>query len=145
MFCFVVVDGEDDVFLLLFYPRNLPLKFHQNWVSYSWDIADIEFVWGGWWGLQSHFIVKPNHCVEVRLGVWQYQNMALNMTNLRALEPCHRTCPRDQRNTNNSTEQDFIRKQIILFGMYSFDTKTNTDYSGKIFRKTNTEYKYLSK
>ena len=26
-------------------PRNLPLKFHQNWVSNSRDIADIEFVW----------------------------------------------------------------------------------------------------
>ena len=32
-------------------PRNLPFKFGQNWVSNSWDIADIEFVWvvgGGW-------------------------------------------------------------------------------------------------
>ena len=28
--------------------RNLPLKFHQNRVSNSWDIADIEFLlWGG--------------------------------------------------------------------------------------------------
>ena len=26
-------------------PRNLHLKFHQNQISYSWDIADIEFVW----------------------------------------------------------------------------------------------------
>ena len=26
-------------------PKNLPLKFHQNRVSNSWDIADIEFVW----------------------------------------------------------------------------------------------------
>ena len=25
-------------------PRNLPLKFHQNWVSNSWDSANIEFV-----------------------------------------------------------------------------------------------------
>ena len=24
-------------------PRNLPLKFGQNWASYIWDIADIEF------------------------------------------------------------------------------------------------------
>ena len=50
--------------------RNLPLKFHQNRVSNSWDIADIEFVW---WGMRSHFRVKPNRCVgvEVRLGFWQ--------------------------------------------------------------------------
>ena len=25
--------------------RNLPLKFHKNRVSNSWDISDIEFVW----------------------------------------------------------------------------------------------------
>ena len=34
-------------------PRNLPLKFHQNMVSNSWYIADIELVWFGWvvwWG-----------------------------------------------------------------------------------------------
>ena len=34
-----------------------------------------KFLWvGGWWvgwGLQSHFHVKPNRCVEVRLGFWQ--------------------------------------------------------------------------
>ena len=28
-------------------PRNLPVKFHQNRVSNSWDIANIEFVSGG--------------------------------------------------------------------------------------------------
>ena len=28
-------------------PRNLCLKFHQNRVSNSWDIVDIEFVWLG--------------------------------------------------------------------------------------------------
>ena len=28
-------------------PRNLPLKFGQNWVTNSWDIADIEFLVGG--------------------------------------------------------------------------------------------------
>ena len=49
--------------------RNLPLKFHQNRVSNSRDIADIEFLWWGGvdgWCLQSHFIVKPN--VVMRLG-----------------------------------------------------------------------------
>ena len=48
--------------------RNLPLKFHQNRVSNSWDIADIEFLW---WvvvgGVQSHFHVQPNCSVEVVL------------------------------------------------------------------------------
>ena len=29
---------------------------------------DIEFVWGGW-GVPSHFHVKPNRCVEVRVRV----------------------------------------------------------------------------
>ena len=29
-------------------PRNLHLKFCQNWFSNSWDITDIEFS-GGWW------------------------------------------------------------------------------------------------
>ena len=29
-------------------PRNLALKFGQNWVSNSWDISDIEFSDGGW-------------------------------------------------------------------------------------------------
>ena len=37
--------------------RSQPLKFRQNWVSISGDIADIEFVCGGWVGLQSHFHV----------------------------------------------------------------------------------------
>ena len=39
-------------------PRNLRLKFCQNWFSNSRDIADIEFVVVG--GVQSHFHVKPN-------------------------------------------------------------------------------------
>ena len=49
--------------------RNLPLKFHQNRVSNSWDIAYIEFLW--WWGLQSNFIVKPN--IVLGLG-WGFDN-----------------------------------------------------------------------
>ena len=52
-------------------PRNLSLKFHQNWVSNSWDIPDIEFLWGGGWGVQSHFQVKPN--LVLRLG-WGFDN-----------------------------------------------------------------------
>ena len=51
--------------------RNLPLKFHQNRVSNSWDIADIEFLW--WWVVQSHFIVKPN--LALRLD-WGFDNKA---------------------------------------------------------------------
>ena len=39
-------------------PMSLHLKFHQNRVSNSWDIANIEFLWWWWWGgLQSHFRV----------------------------------------------------------------------------------------
>ena len=38
-------------------PRNLPLKFHPNRVSTSYDIANIEFVWVGWGGMQSYFRV----------------------------------------------------------------------------------------
>ena len=47
---------------VLYVPRNLSSKFH---LSNSWDILDIEFVWVGW-GVQSHFIVKPN--LVLRLG-----------------------------------------------------------------------------
>ena len=47
-------------------PRNLPVKFHQNRVSNSCDIADFEFVW--WWVGGGGGGVKPNHCAEVRLG-----------------------------------------------------------------------------
>ena len=54
-------------------PRKLPLKFYQNWVSNSWDIADIEFLW---WvvGVQSQFIVNPN--LVLRLG-WGFDNFKL--------------------------------------------------------------------
>ena len=38
-------------------PRNLPLKFDQNRVSNSGDIADIEFLWGGGC-MQSFFSVS---------------------------------------------------------------------------------------
>ena len=56
-------------------PRNLRLKFCQNWFSNSRDIADIEFVVvvGG---VQSHFRVKPKlrlGKVELRLG-WGFDN-----------------------------------------------------------------------
>ena len=48
---------------------NLHLKFHQNRVSNSWDIANIEFVWKihSLYGedpqlicVQTYFHVKPN-------------------------------------------------------------------------------------
>ena len=57
-------------------PMNLRLKFRQNRVSNSWDITDIEFLWGGGlgWGVQSHFHAKPNFgwiVVELTLSlVW---------------------------------------------------------------------------
>ena len=52
--------------------RNLPSKFHQNRVSNSWDIADIEFVWGGGVGFAKSFYCQTQPCVEVRLGFWQF-------------------------------------------------------------------------
>ena len=54
--------------------RKLPLKFHQNRVSNSWDIADIDFLWWWWWGVQSHFVVKPN--LVLRLG-WGFDNTGI--------------------------------------------------------------------
>ena len=48
--------------------RKLPLKFHPNRVSNSWDISDIEFVWVV---IVKSFSGKPNRWVEVRLGFWQ--------------------------------------------------------------------------
>ena len=52
--------------------RNLPLKFHQNRVSNTWDIADIELLWSGWVGFAESFYCQTQICVEVRLGFWQY-------------------------------------------------------------------------
>ena len=43
---------------VLDFPRKLPFKFHQNRVSNSGDIADIEFLWVG--GIQSHFPQRKN-------------------------------------------------------------------------------------
>ena len=47
-------------------PRNLPLKFGQNRVNNSWDIADIEFVWGGWVVFTVVFV--SNLQLQLRLG-----------------------------------------------------------------------------
>ena len=51
--------------------RNLPLKFHQNRVSNSWDIANIEFLWvvGGGGGVST---LKRT---LVRLDVWLLQSI----------------------------------------------------------------------
>ena len=49
--------------------RNLPLKFHQNRVSNSWDIANIEFLWVV--GCAQSLYCQTQPCVEVRLGFWQ--------------------------------------------------------------------------
>ena len=61
--------------------RNPPLKFHQNRISNSWDIADIELLW--WWvgwGLQSNFRVKPNLCwIVVELRLWQFVYQILRL------------------------------------------------------------------
>ena len=55
---------------------SLLIRWGKNWVSNSWDIANIEFVWVGWggWGLHSHYIVKPN--LVLRLG-WGFDNIFL--------------------------------------------------------------------
>ena len=50
-------------------PRDLSLKFHQNRVSNSWDITDIEFLWVV--GCAKSFLCQTQACVEVRLGFWQ--------------------------------------------------------------------------
>ena len=61
-------------------PRNLPLKFHQNRVSNSWDIADIEFVWGGVGGVESFYcqtqpLLNLNNANEVqRFEFFLYSN-----------------------------------------------------------------------
>ena len=61
-------------------PRNLLLKFGQNWVSNSWDIAYIEFVWvGGRWmggGLNSFYCqTQLRLCYfELRL-IWGFDNI----------------------------------------------------------------------
>ena len=41
-------------------PMNLHLKFHQNRVSNSWDIANIEFVWVGGGGVVCKVIFVFN-------------------------------------------------------------------------------------
>ena len=47
-------------------PCNLPLKFDQNQVSNSCDIADIEFLWVGG-GYAESFSCQTQPFVEVRL------------------------------------------------------------------------------
>ena len=51
---------------------NLPLKFHQNRVSNSWDIAGIEFLW--WVGCAKSFYGQTQHCVEVTQHSWLPKN-----------------------------------------------------------------------
>ena len=56
--------------------RNLHLKFYQNRVSNSWDIANIEFLWW-WWGVCKSFscLTQPKvmlGCVELS---WGFDNL----------------------------------------------------------------------
>ena len=57
-------------------PRNLPLKFGQNRVSNSWDIADIEFLWGGVvvWFAQSFSCPTFNYIEVTLLLSWGCDN-----------------------------------------------------------------------
>ena len=51
-------------------PRSLPLKFHQNQVSNSWDITAFEFMWwlgGGWWWW---FTVNLVFCFGPKVWFW---------------------------------------------------------------------------
>ena len=49
--------------------RNLPLKFHQIGSVAAEILLMLSLCGGlGGWRLQSHFVVKPNRFVEVRLG-----------------------------------------------------------------------------
>ena len=74
--------------------RNLPLKFHQNQVSNSWDIADIEFCGGvvckvifasnltkvmlgwGWaelglsWGFDNIYYLLQNCVIKYETAEW---------------------------------------------------------------------------
>ena len=61
-------------------PMNLCIKFHQNRVSNSWDIGNIEFVWWGMGGgvvCKVIFVSNPTlgyvrlSWVVVELGFWQ--------------------------------------------------------------------------
>ena len=58
---------------VLYVPRNLPVKFHQNLVSKSWDIVDIEFLCmgGGWVVCKVIFVSYPT---KVRLS-WGFDNI----------------------------------------------------------------------
>ena len=63
----IVVDIVVGVHVVVLDPRNLPLKFGQNRVTNSWDIADIEFLVGGgwsWWWRRMVVAVKPNFCFD---------------------------------------------------------------------------------
>ena len=61
-------------------PRNLYLKFGQNRASNSWNIMDIEFLWGGGGGGVCTVIFMSNlqlqlgwGYVVVELGFWQWR------------------------------------------------------------------------
>ena len=57
--------------------RNLPLKFGHNRVSNSWDIADIEFLWGGVvWFAQSFSCPTSNYIEVTLLLSWGCDNIA---------------------------------------------------------------------
>ena len=47
---------------------KLHLTFGKNRMSKSWDIADIEFLVGGWWMDQSNFHVMSNPTFELSWG-----------------------------------------------------------------------------
>ena len=74
--------------------RNLLLKFHQNWVSNSWDIADFEFLWvvGGWVVVVvlSHFHVNNNINIDKNNNQLRYQP---SVASGRPLTACYAMLP----------------------------------------------------
>ena len=61
----------------------------QNFSSLARLEVPEKFLWWVGWGVQSHFRVKPNRCVEVRLGLgfWQYMQLLQRLEHI--YKPVH--------------------------------------------------------
>ena len=74
-------------------PMDLCLKFHYNWVSNSWDIANSEFLW---WGVVCKVIFMSSPTwgyvrlswVVVELGFWQFGFQLFFFPNLWLIISC---------------------------------------------------------
>ena len=94
-------------------PRILPLKFGKNRVSNSWDIANIEFLVVGWWGLVVRRVIFVSNPTFVMLGGlklwsrWGCDNCLLKKTCF-----CWKNCP--LKKSILSKEQIFFQQKIWL-------------------------------